>query len=46
MEPNEEVRLILLEFHELITENNWNKSQIRWRSIYDTFRIQNILNKT
>ena len=45
MELNKGIQLILLEFSELCKENNWDKSQIEIRSIYDTFRIQNIVER-
>ena len=45
MELNKEIQLILLDFSELCKENNWGKSQIEIRSIYDTFRIQNIVER-
>ena len=45
MELNNEIQLILLEFAELCKEKEWDKSQMLIRSTYDTFRIQNIVEK-
>ena len=45
MELNNKIQLILLEFAELCKEEEWDKSQMLIRSTYDTFRIQNIVEK-
>lgn len=43
MELNKEIQIILLDYAQICIENNWTKEQMEIRSVYDTFRIQNIV---
>jgi len=43
MELNKEIQTILLDYTKICIENNWTKEQMEIRSVYDTFRIQNIV---
>jgi len=43
MELNKEIQTILLDYVQISIENNWTKEQMHIRSVYDTFRIQNIV---
>ena len=45
MELNEEIREILIEFAMIVQEEKYTNSQVLIRSTYDTFRIQNIVEK-
>ena len=45
MELNKEIREILIEFAMIVQEEKYTNSQVLIRSTYDTFRIQNIVEK-
>ena len=45
MELNKEIREILIEFAMIVQEKRYTNSQVLIRSTYDTFRIQNIVEK-
>ena len=45
MELNKEIRGILIEFAMIVQEEKYTNSQVLIRSTYDTFRIQNIVEK-
>ena len=45
MELNKEIRDILIEFAMIVQEEKYTNSQVLIRSTYDTFRIQNIVEK-
>ena len=45
MELNKEIRQILLDSMDLAQVNKWTKEEKEIRSVYDTFRIQNIVKK-
>ena len=44
MELNKEILQILNDHRTICEEQNWDEEQNKTRAIYDTFRIQNILN--
>lgn len=46
MELNKEIQQIILDAMHLAKDNEWDAEEIKTRSIYDTFRIQNIINST
>tara|TARA_R110002051_G_C8355100_1_gene440826 strand:+ start:78 stop:341 length:264 start_codon:yes stop_codon:yes gene_type:complete len=45
MELNKDIRDILIEFAMIVQEEKYTNSQVLIRSTYDTFRIQNIVEK-
>ena len=45
MELNKEIKKLLLEHRQICEENDWTENQKNIRATYDTFRIQNIINK-
>ncbi len=44
-ELNEEIKKILIEHREICEENDWSDTKKDIRATYDTFRIQNIIEK-
>ena len=46
MDLNENVLSIVLEFESLCRQEKWNAQDRKIRAVYDTFRIQNILNNS